>query len=91
MKLPAFLDPPFWWTWPSLIVELAGGLLLGGAAAGLTPWWWARPLLAVGGSLIYERWVDPNRGKPTHDPVGDVLQRFAGTCLAFAAVAALHW
>lgn len=88
MTLPRWLDPPFWWTWPSWVVELLGGILLGGAAGALTPWWWARLVLAALGCGVYERWVDPNRGKPTHEPVDDILERLPGIALAFAAWAA---
>ncbi len=91
MKLPGWLDPPFWWGWPSRLVELLGGILIGLAAVGLTPWWWARAVLMAAATLIYERWVDPNRGKPDHRPVDDVLERVPGMLLVVGIAIGRGW
>ena len=86
MKLPGWLDPPFWWGWSSWLVELIGGILIGLAAVGVTPWWWARILLALAATLIYERWVDRN-----HWNTDDVLERMPGILLVFGIAIGRGW
>lgn len=65
---------PFFWNWPSLVVEILSGALL---ALILAPW----PLvfrlpLIVGVSLFYESTLDRNGWD-----LKDVLQRFIGVAL----------
>jgi len=70
----------FWYTWPSWVVELAGGAALAacllGAANGDVL---SAAVLCALTSLLYEFALDENRGKPDHRPWADIGQRGCGS------------
>jgi hypothetical protein len=99
MTLPSWLNPPFWYKWPSLPTELLSGALCFGLGAGLAALWIVTagvhvkdvrafvPLAtrpAVVVGLVYELFFDRHGFSWT-----DVLQRVAGIVLAALLVLAV--
>lgn len=93
----------FWYGWkPSWLVELLSGLLVAAVstlvAAGVA-WvigelrgevvWPLAVLVGVTMSLVYEVFVDPNRGNPTHDGEKDIAQRAVGMVIGYAVLGLL--
>ena len=77
------MSAPFWWTWPSWIVEaLAGaGLQLALHAWGPGHVGWAYWLAGVGISIGYELWLD-RHGWSWRDVLQRIPGQVAGEALA---------
>lgn len=71
---------PFWYKWPSVVVELIAGVLLA-LFVQVVPWWFWRIVAALALSLVYEAFIDPNAGELYHDPYNDMAERAVGILL----------